>query len=118
MDFDFFKGFELHGSIKLGKELMRKIVILDSLKSMNIIELKFPDGHPDAGNTIEVYSLEEQRYAFAKDISQLIIEECVKILGSRKKLDIKNPESPSNPKVLSDLVAMILDIESTSFALG
>lgn len=118
MDFDFFKGFECLGSVKLGSALTPKIIALNSFNALEIFELKFPEGHQDAGNVMDAYGLEEQRYAFAKDISQLISEECSKILSNREKQKIEKSDSPSNPQVLSNLLSMVLDTESTSFTLG
>jgi|GEM_PF-5997089 len=118
MDIDFFKGFEPVDTVKLGKELAKKVVSLETLNDMSMVELEFPEGHPDVGSSVEVYSLEEQRYAFAKDLSDLLSEECFKILNAPEKVGGESRELPNNPKVLSDLISLVLDGDVTSFALG
>lgn len=118
MDVDFYKGFELRGSIKLGPELSEKFVRLKSVAALSSFELCYPDEHEDAGNVLEAFSLEADRYSLARDISYLIGEECTKILNSKVSNDPTKNNSPSNPKALADLLSMLLDIESTSFVLG
>jgi hypothetical protein len=118
MDVDFYKGSEFLGSIKLGRELSKKFVQLSSVADLSSFELHYPDDHEDAGNVMEAFSLEADRYLLAQDISSLIAEECKKILDSKVSTDSAKNSSPSNPKALADLLSMLLDIESTSFVLG
>lgn len=118
MDIDFFKGFDLVDTVKLGKEIAEKVVSLEALNDMRMVELEFPEGHPDVGSSVEAYLLEKQRYAFAKGLSDLISEECFKILSSPEENIVESLESLSNPKVLSCLISLVLDSDVTSFALG
>jgi hypothetical protein len=118
MDIDFFKGFDLVDTVKLGKEIAEKVVSLDALNDMRMIELEFPEGHPDVGSSVEVYSLYNQKYAFAKGLSDLLSEECFKILNSPEAKGVESRESPSNPKVLSCLISLVLDSDVTYFAIG
>lgn len=118
MDFDFFNGFEHKGSVKLGQDLSVKVLNLKSFMAWNPFELKFPEGHQDAGNVMDAYSLEEKRYVFAKEISELISDECAKFLYYKNKHKIVKSDSPSNPQVLSSFIVMVLDDESSSFTVG
>jgi hypothetical protein len=118
MDFDFYKNFQHMGSVKLGSELSGKFIVLESFQKLELFELKFPEGHEDAGNVMEVRRLEENRYELAKEISQMIFEECGKIIYGMKNKKVNNVDSPTNPEVLSSLLSMVLNTETTSFSMG
>ena len=118
MDFDFFKDFERIGSIKLGSELTEKIINLDSFQDFELFDLKFPEGHEDAGNVIDAYSLEKKRYEFAKDIGKLVSDECTKIINDIKHKKVDKVNLPSNPQVLSNLLELVLNTQANSFTMG
>lgn len=118
MDFDFFKDFERVGTIKLGSELTGKIINLDSFQEFEFFDLKFPEGHEDAGNITEAYNLEKKRYEFAKDISKLIIDECTKIINDIKHKKVDEFDLPTNPQVLANLLELVLDTQANSFTMG
>lgn len=118
MDIDFFKGFETAGSVKLGKELAKKFVSLNVIDDLSLLELMLPEDGSDAGESIEVYSLEGQKYAFVKALAELLSEECYKILNVPQRDSGMALGSQSNPKVLSNIIALILDDDVTSFMLG
>lgn len=118
MELDFFKDFEHIGSIKLGSELTSKIITLDSFQKIEILALKYPEEHEDAGNVMDAYSFTKERYNFAKEIGQLISDECTKIINDMKNKNVDKLTLPTNPQVLANLLLLVLNTETNFFTLG
>lgn len=120
MDFDFYNKWEQIGTVKIGNPLIKKIVQLDSINKMNIIESIFPSGHPAEGETLELYVLDEKRYQLAKNISEILSDECQKALieSQKNSIETKDSEEFNNPQVLVKLLSLLLDPNTTHFALG
>lgn len=85
MDFDFFNEWEQLGTVKVGRHLSGKIVRLKSLEKMDVVQSTFPEGHSDEGCEIERYELGNIKYLFAKEISNILSDECYKLSKNLKK---------------------------------
>lgn len=119
MDFDFFNKWEQLGTVKVGRHLSGKIVRLKSLKQMDLVQSTFPEGYSDAGCEIERYELGNIKYLFAKEISNILSDECYKLskeLEESSKVELS--DETNNPQVLVKLLALLLDPNATHFSLG
>lgn len=113
MDFDFFKGWDVEGSIKIGRPLIMKVVKSKALASIDPQDDIFPKGHDDAGNKIERYKLADIRYLFAKEICEILMGECHKAIKAPPK---KNKNG--NQQVLVKLLSYILNDKISHFSIG
>ena len=119
MDFDFFNDWEQAGTVKVGSELIKKVVYLKSFESMSLVDSTFPVGHSDEGAKIERYLLKDSKYPFAKELSNLLSDECHVLISAKSNTDLSaTSERKSNPQVLAELLSLILDDKTTHFTLG
>lgn len=119
MDFDFFNEWEQLETIKVGRQLSGKLVRLKSLEKMDVDQSTFPAGHSDEGCEVERYVLGKVKYLFAKEISNILSDECHKLskeLEENSKVELSS--ETNNPQVLVKLLAIVLDPETTHFSLG
>ena len=113
MEFDFFHEWESVQTVKVGSKLMEKLVTLQSIETMEVVDSTFPTGHPDEGVDIQRYLFANSRYLFAQELSGVLSEECQKMAGNEGKSIARN-----NPQVLIELLALVLDTRTTHFTLG
>lgn len=119
MDFDFFNEWEQIGTIKVGRQLSGKLVRLRSLEKMDVDQSTFPEGHSDEGCEVERYVLGGKKYLFAKEISNILSDECHKLSKEPEESSKSELSSEaSNPQVLVKLLALVLDPKATHFSLG
>lgn len=117
MEFDFFNEWDLVKTVKVGSKLMKKLTMLQSIGDMDVISSTFPEGHPDSGEEIERYLLKSAKYSFAKDLSEILSDECQQRLNNEKPPK-PTPDVLSDPQVLAELLALVLDDNTTHFTLG
>ncbi len=117
MEFDFFNEWDLVKTVKVGSKLMKKLAMLQSIRDIDVISSTFPVGHPDEGEEIEQYLLKNAKYSFAKDLSDMLSDECQQMLNKGKPPK-PTPDVPSDPQVLAELLALVLDDNTTHFSLG
>ena len=118
MEFDFFHEWESVQTVKVGSELMKKLVTLQSIETMTVVDSTFPAGHPDEGVDIQRYLFANSRYLFAKELSDVLSEECHKMVGNEGESDSPTSNARNNPQVLNELLALVLDTRTTHFTLG
>lgn len=120
MEFDFFRDWEQVETVKVGNQLMRKIIKSDQFLSIKSSVEFFPAGHPDEGCEVELFELSNIRYLFAKDLSVILVGECNKIATNEDeaKLTKDNSSVLNNPQVLVKLLSLILDEKITHFSFG
>ncbi len=120
MELSFFKEWDSYTTIKIGRELMNKIVKLDSIDSLTIKEEAFPVGSTDEGNTIARYQLDNiSKLYLLKDLNKVLLEEIEKEKLKQKQegntLDI---EPYDNISVLIKLITVVWSNEVTHFSIG
>lgn len=119
MEFEFFSEWESLGKIKVGRQLTKKLVKLKSLKKMDWEQSTFPEGHSDEGSEIGLHVLGREKYLFAKEISNILCDECHKLSKeSEESSEIELSSENNNPQVLVKLLALLLDSKATHFSLG
>ncbi len=118
MEFDFFNEWEQVGTVKVGSQLTKKLVKLESLDNLDMVESQFPSEHPDAGCEIERYVLGKGKYLFAKEISNILSDECYKLASSESDSQIESVCEINNPQVLVKLLSLLIDSNTTHFTLG
>ena len=119
MEFDFFNEWELFKTVKVGRELMKKVAYLKSLENTSLVDSTFPLGHANEGATIERYLLTDSKYLLAKELSDLLSNECHQLISTKSDTDLNTTsKKKSNPQVLAELISLVLDDKTTHFTLG
>lgn len=117
MELNFYKGWENLGTIKIGKDLMKKIIILQSFNSLSSEIESFPDDSIDKGNKIEKYYLNvEAKLSLVRDLSQILTDETNKL--KIKESDNIEIDPHDNLSILLDLLSKIWNQDTTHFAIG
>jgi hypothetical protein len=129
MEFGFFKEWTSVGTIRVGKELMKKIMST-SLKNQESKLDVFPEDIPDnGGESIERYLLSSSfRYSFGKDLSEILQGEFHKkikeeeknseILDDKDKAQEQDKDCKSNVQVIVELLSFVVNEEITHFTFG
>ena len=117
MEFDFFHEWESVKTVKVGGKLMKKLVTLQSINNMTVVDSTFPTGHPDDGVDIQRYWFANSRYLFAQELSGVLSDECQKMVDNEGESNSPT-NTRNNPQVLVELLTSVLDTRTTHFTLG